>query len=189
VELDGRADGERVRGRGGRSGDMRRLGASETVILLVQSNLSNTYAELGRVEKALSMERGVYSGYLKLNGNENFSTLTAALNYAYSLADLQRYEEAKSLMRKTTPVARRVLGEGHRLTLKMRSNYARVLYEDTAAMVDDLREAVTTLEDAERTSRRVLGGAHPVTKAIEEYLRRSRAALRARETPSPGGSA
>ena len=36
--------------------------------------------------------------------------------------------------------------------------------------LDDLREAVTTLEDAERTARRVLGGAHPTTKAIEAAL-------------------
>ena len=33
--------------------------------------------------------------------------------------------------------------------------------EDDAATLDDLREAVTTLEDAERIARRVLGGAHP----------------------------
>jgi len=42
---------------------------------------------------------------------------------------------------------------------------------------------VTTLEDAGRTSRRVLGGAHPLTKGIEIAQRHARAALRARETP------
>ena len=45
----------------------------------------------------------------------------------------------------------------------------------------DVREAVTTLEDAGRTARRVLGGAHPLTKNIEGTLRKARAALRARE--------
>ena len=54
--------------------------------------------------------------------------------------------------------------------------------------LDDLREAVTTLEDAERTARRVLGGAHPLTSAIEDNLQGARAALRARETPSPGSA-
>jgi hypothetical protein len=44
---------------------------------------------------------------------------------------------------------------------------------------------VTTLEDAERTARRVLGGAHPTTTGIEDSLRNARAALGARETPSP----
>ena len=42
---------------------------------------------------------------------------------------------------------------------------------------DDLREAVTTLEDAERTARRVLGGAHPTTTGIGVFLRNMRAAL------------
>ena len=55
---------------------------------------------------------------------------------------------------------------------------------DTDATLDDFREAVTTLEEAERAQRRVLGGDHPVTTAIERDLRNARAALRARETPS-----
>ena len=74
--------------------------------------------------------------------------------------------------------------EGHDLTLKMRKSYALALYKDPAATLDDLREAVTTLEDTERTARRVLGGAHPVVGAIESYLRHARTALAARETPS-----
>ena len=51
--------------------------------------------------------------------------------------------------------------------------------------LDDLREAVTTLEETERTARRVFGGAHPLTQEIEHHLRDARAALCARETPSP----
>ena len=87
-------------------------------------------------------------------------------------------------MRKTMPVARRVLGESHDLTLRMRRIYALALYEDPAATLDDLREAVTTLEDTIRIARRVLGGVHPTTEGIEQDLRDARAALRARETPS-----
>ena len=79
------------------------------------------------------------------------------------------------------PVARRVLGEGHLITLTMRWCYAESLYKDDAATLDDLREAVTTLEEAERIARRVFGGAHPLTVEMEESLRDSRAALRARE--------
>ena len=82
------------------------------------------------------------------------------------------------------PVARRVLGESHDLTLRMRRIYALALYEDPAATLDDLREAVTTLEDTIRIARRVLGGVHPTTEGIEQDLRDARAALRARETPS-----
>ena len=65
----------------------------------------------------------------------------------------------------------------------MRANYARALYTDPAATLDDLREAVTTVEDLERTTRRVLGGAHPFMARIEQYLRNARAKLRAREAP------
>ena len=63
----------------------------------------------------------------------------------------------------------------------MRWNHARALYENEGATLDNLREAVTTLEDAERTARRVLGGAHPTTTGIEQALGDARAALRARE--------
>ena len=71
----------------------------------------------------------------------------------------------------------------------MRRNYAQSLYMDAGATLDDLRQAVTTLEDVERTARRVFGGAHPLVANIEQALRYSREleALRARETPSPPG--
>jgi hypothetical protein len=110
-------------------------------------------------------------------------TLREANNYAWNLVNAQRFEEAKALLRKPLPVAQRVLGESHELTLKMRWGYAGALYKETSATLDDLREAVTTLEETERTARRVLGGAHPLTEAIERHVGKSRAALRARETP------
>ena len=78
--------------------------------------------------------------------------------------------------------------ENHDITLAMRTSYASALYSDDGAKLDDLREAVETLEDIERTARRVLGGAHPLTSGIERELQKARAALRARETPSPGNS-
>ena len=56
---------------------------------------------------------------------------------------------------------------------------------DAGATLNDLREAVTTLEDTERIARRVMGGAHPLKGIIEDCLHNSRAVLRARETPSP----
>ncbi len=105
-----------------------------------------------------------------------------------SLFDLQRFEEAKALLRKTLPVTRRVLGDSNHVTLTMRWNYADALYMDASATLDDLREAVNMLEELERTARRVLGGAHPLSVSIEGSLRKSRAALRARDT-APSGSA
>ena len=78
------------------------------------------------------------------------NTLIAANNCASTLLDLNRYAEAKALLRETMPVARRVIGDDHNLTLKLRWAYAEVLYKDDGATLADLREAVTTLEDAER---------------------------------------
>ena len=141
---------------------------------------------VGRYEQALSMRQDIYSGRLKLNGEEYEYTLTAANNLAFSLVDAQRFEEAKSLLRKVMPVARRVLGESNDLPFTMKKIHAEALYEDPAATLDDLREAVTTLEDTARIARRVFGGANPLTERIERSLLRSRAVLRARETPSPG---
>ena len=72
--------------------------------------------------------------------------------------------------------------------LTMRWAYAVALCGDTGATLDDLNEAVTTLEDAERTARRVLGGANPVTVGVGRELLRARVVLRARETLSPGSA-
>ena len=126
------------------------------------------------------MRRDVYSGRLKLNGEEHGNTLIAANNYASSLTHLKHFEEAKSLLRKTIPVARRVLGENHESTLRVRWVYARSLYEDPSATLDDLHEAVTTLEETGRIARRVLGSEHPLTMTFGRSERDSRAALRAR---------
>ena len=94
---------------------------------------------------------------------------------------MERFEEAKALLRKPMRVARRVLGENHHLTLRMRWAYARALYSAEGATLDNLREAVTTLEKTERIARRVLGGAHPTTTGIDDHLRNARTVLRARE--------
>ena len=63
---------------------------------------------------------------------------------------------------------------------------AWTLYADDSATLDDLREAVTTLEDVARIARRVLGGAHPLTGGIEYHLRNSRDVLRAHEAMLTG---
>ena len=106
-------------------------------------------------------------------------------NYVTGLIHRQLFEEAKALLREAVPLARRGDGESTINTLRMRTNYARALYEDPGATLADLREAVTTLEDTERIARRTLGGAHPLAAGLSgHFLRKARAALRARETPS-----
>jgi len=60
-----------------------------------------------------------------------------------------------------------------RQTDRFRS-YANAIMLDLAATLDDLREAVNTLEETERIVRRVFGCAHPLTSAIERDLRNAR---------------
>ena len=98
--------------------------------------------------------------------------------------NLKRFEEAKALLRKSMPVARRVLRDSPDHTLRMRTIYASALYSAPDATLDDLREAVTSLEDTERTARRVLGGAHPLVVHIEGELHNARASSAARESSS-----
>ena len=96
--------------------------------------------------------------------------------------DAEQYHAEKKYM------AQRVAGEDAEVTLRMRWRYAEALCWDTAATLDDVREAVTTLEETLPTARRVLGGAHPFTVEVERNLGDVRAALRARETPPPGSA-
>tara|TARA_B100000459_G_scaffold96410_1_gene54847 strand:- start:266 stop:469 length:204 start_codon:yes stop_codon:yes gene_type:complete len=67
----------------------------------------------------------------------------------------------------------------------MKKIYAEALYYDPGTTLDNLHEAVTTLEDAVRSARRLLGSAHPILLHFERALREARAALRARETQPP----
>jgi tetratricopeptide (TPR) repeat protein len=164
----------------------RRLGVAEEIMLDTQSNLALTYQALNRHEEAMRLRRDVYSGRLRINGEEHENTLISALNYSATLGDLQRFEEAKSLLRKVVPVARRVLGVSNENTLRLRWLCGRVLYGDDGATLDDLREAVATLEDTDRVARRVFGGAHPTVSGIEDDLQEARAALHAREGDDVG---
>ena len=159
----------------------RRRGDPEHVILIMQGNIANSYQNIGRFEDALRLKRDVYFGELKLYREENEHTLAAANNYASTLKHLDRHKEVKSLLRRLIPVAHNLLGESDRLTLKLRWIYAQSLYKDDGATLADLREAMRTLEEIGRTTRRVFGGEHPFTVEVEDSLQNARAALRARE--------
>ena len=94
------------------------------------------------------MKRDVYSGHLKLKGEEHEHTLQAANNYASSLGRLQRFEEAKALLRRMMPVARRVFGDDHQTVhAQDEENLRGGALHGRSATLDDLREAVTTLEE------------------------------------------
>ena len=153
--------------------DAHALSELEETMLAIRNNLANSYAIVGRGKEALRLRRDVYYGQLKLKNN--VETLRAANNYALSLIDLKHSEEAKPLLRQTIPIARRVLGNNDETRLRMGWYYAAALYLDAGATLDELREAVTTLEDVERIARRVFGGAHPIVMGVEDDLQDARA--------------
>ena len=157
-------------------------------ILVAQSNLACAYHSLGRVEQALRVRRDTNAGWIRLYGEADRLTLQDTNGLANLLTTLKHFEEATSLLRRTIPVARRVLGEDSEHTLRMRWYYARALFTDRGAAFDELREAVTTLEDTARRTRRVFGGAHPLTSSIEEDLKRARVIV-VLHVATPSGSA
>ena len=87
------------------------------------------------------------------------------------------------------PVARRVLGESHRITLISRLCYEEARYLDPSATLNDNREAVMALEELARDARRVLGAAHPHVEQMERSLRSARKVVHEREARgAPQGS-
>ena len=115
------------------------------------------------------MEREVYSGRLKLLGEEHPRTLLTANNCANSLLILERFEEAKRLLRKVIPVAQRALGAEHEITLSIREDLSRAILDGDSS-ANEKRQALQRLEDTVAVMRRVLGPAHPDTVHAQGQL-------------------
>ena len=62
---------------------LRRIGAPLSAILAAQGNLANTYQYLGRLDEALPLRQDVYSGRVRLSGEEHELTLVAAVSYTH----------------------------------------------------------------------------------------------------------
>ena len=162
----------------------RRHGGTDSNILSVQTNLSNAYHSLGRLEEALQMDRDIYSGRAKLNGEEDERTLRAASNYADSLMEFERFAEVKSFLQEVIPTVRRVFGDTNTTTLRMRWLYVLALYKDDSATLADVQEAVETLESVANSWKRVMGPAHPDTSNVQAALASAREALATRAAAS-----
>ena len=143
------------------------------------------------------MDRGVYCGYVKFRGEEHEKTLLAANNYAWGLLKLRRFEEVKTLMRKTMPVARRVLGENHHHTFRARQMYAQLQRVEArtrgAAVAGDRpeRAAATawTQADEEELAALRLEAARRQREAAAERQREEAAAARRRRQEAAANKA
>jgi len=85
-------------------------------------------------------------------------------------------EERAVQMREAT----RVLGAEHNTTLKLSATLAQTFYTDPRSSPDKLREAVEIMERTVRTTRRVFGGAHPMTRHMQKDLANARMRMEAR---------
>ena len=63
----------------------------------------------------------------------------------------------------------------------MRTQSAATFLHNPGATLDEIREAINTLEEMEPIARRTLGIAHPIAVNIQGELQKARALLRARE--------
>ena len=80
-----------------------------------------------------------------------------------------------SLMRETMTIAKRVFGADHEMSLRFVWTYGDcIVYNKPNLSHDDLLEAIVTLEEGFRRSRRVLGPQHPITRNLDGRLARVR---------------
>ena len=136
--------------------------------LMVFSAMANTLSALGRSDEALKIHRFMYTKIAESPGDDEDSFGTM-MNFA---AELKRsgephlLAERRTLLRDKVPVAQRVLGPHHRLTLQLRSEYAQLKFDDDRATLDDRLAQLAVLEGVVRTARQVLGAAHPLTESF-----------------------
>ena len=112
----------------------------------------------------------MYSGTVKLKGKQHAESITECGNLVINLLELRRFEEAKRLLREVIPVARRVLGNEHNLTLSLCEDLSRATLLDVESSANENREAVRALEDTLGVMRRVLGPQHPDTQRVQQNL-------------------
>ena len=86
------------------------------------------------------------------------------------------------MLEDTGRVARRVLGKGNIDVVRLRWSYGLFLFRSPDATLDDIREAVATMEETYGTVRRVFGAEHSYTREMDpKDIRFAQAELRARE--------
>ena len=90
------------------------------------------------------------------------------------------FAEAISFLRPRIIEAKKALGPENRLTLMFCASLAQDLFLDDGASPEQLREAVEIMERTVRTTRRVFGGAHPMTRHMQIDLANARVRMEAR---------
>ena len=92
------------------------------------------------------------------------------MNLANSLICNARFTEAIALVNETLPIARRVCGNAHDLTIGLRYLLPRSIVDNPDATIQDLRGAKEEAEDLLRTARRVFGNSHPRVELVRHLM-------------------
>jgi len=149
----------------------------DKLICLTYSNLSNCYRALGRLGESLVIDRKVYELEISRWGGEHESARTSAMNYARTLGACGDFAGSAEFIRGCLPLVTKGLAPDHADVIHIRLHLANGLWLNRTASEDDVREAVTILEDLHPKASRVLGEAHPDFKCLDAALTDSRTKL------------
>ena len=103
-------------------------------------------------------------------GPESPSALSAASSLVNSLIEDNNFAEAKALISETLPIARRVYGDAHDITLGLRYKIPHSIVLNPDATRKDLHGAKEELEDLLRTTRRIFGNSHPRVQLVRDLI-------------------
>ena len=138
------------------------LGGMSLDLDQIYGNLSNCYADLGRREDSLRLDREIYALGKRSRGFDA-GTLSSANNLIFSLGKPEHTEERTAIFSEVLPHARALGAENTNLSLRLRAAYAKDLIGTESR--DLIEEAVAEYEDMYRISKRVFGPSHPDSQA------------------------
>ena len=142
----------------------------QDIILAGQNNIALRLDDVGRGDEALELKREIYASRLALDGKSNEGTLIAALNLIVSFTNALRLSEAKRMLREQLPIATRVLGKDHDVTLSLQRNVVIGLLRDEKSTRQETLQAEKLAKDMLVRLRRVYGAQHPLTRNMEAWL-------------------
>ena len=150
----------------------RRLGGSDTLILVTKSNMARCYNKLGRHEEALAIARNAYDVNVERYGESQPETIPPTLSLALALVKTGKRIEAKEFLRECLPIVDRALGRENVMTLRLRWLYSNCLGDNDDATIDDTAESVAMLESVATSWKRVMGERNEELQFIMDALRK-----------------
>ncbi|MFF2149282.1 tetratricopeptide repeat protein [Kitasatospora sp. NPDC058190] len=131
------------------------LGPDHPATLTDRNNLALSYAEAGRLDDAIPLQKQVLTAREHIHGTDHPATLTDRNNLALSYAEAGRLDDAIPLQKQVLTAREHIHGTDHPATLTDRNNLALSYAE--AGRLDD---AIPLQEAAVEGRAQVLGARH-----------------------------